>query len=85
MGDGSVADATFLVRLDASLVMPNCFVDIVSGMRRLCSICVVDNGIVLCGGLNSNLLVVRLADSVEIGRYIVVVNRRRCCGGVSLL
>ena len=75
MDGGSDVDATLLVRLDASLVAPNCFIDIASGIQRLCSICVVDDGIVLCGGLNSSLLVVGLAGSVEIGRDIVVVNR----------
>ena len=68
MGAGSVVDATFFVRLDASLVAPNCFVDIASGMQLLCSICVVEGCIVLCGGLNSSLLVVGLEGSVEIGR-----------------
>ena len=33
VGDGSVAGATFLVRLDAILVAPNCFINIESGMR----------------------------------------------------
>ena len=75
MVDGGVLDATFLLRLDASLVAPNCFIDIESRMPLSCSICVDEDGVVLCGDLNSSLLVVGLEGSVEIGRYIVVVNR----------
>ena len=51
----------------------------------LCSICVVEDGIVLCGGRNSSLLVVGLEGSVEIGRDNIVVKRRRCGVGVSVL
>ena len=85
VGDGSVVDVTFLVRVDASLVAPNCFIDSVSRMPLLCSICVVEDGIVLCGGRNSSLLVVGLEGSVEIGRDNIVVKRRRCGVGVSVL
>ena len=75
VGDGSVADATFLVRVDASLVAPNYFIDIESKMPLSCSICVDEDGIVLCGDLNSSLLVVGLEGSVEIGRDNIVVKR----------
>ena len=34
-----------------------------------------DDGIILCGGLNSSLLVVGLVGIVEIGRDIIVMNR----------
>ena len=54
-------------------------------MSLSCSICVDEDGIVLCGDLNSSLLVVGLEGSVEIGRDMVVVKRRRCCFGISVL